>query len=253
MTSPPMTRKHQSGAPTGTPSTPDGTTSGEAHCTACSGFGLVSMPLEDNGSSFYVSSVVPCPVCGGRAYIQRDPLFKALQSKTFATFDGDVKGVRRACQLAKLYAASPEGWLILTGIPGCGKTHLAAAVCHELAQQGKRPRFTVVPDLLEELRAGFNAQGSNSYDSLSARIRSAEFLVLDDLGTENNTVWAREKVFQIVNYRYNHQLPLIITSNRTADAIDPRIVSRASELAFRNEILHIDADDYRTRQTKGRW
>jgi DNA replication protein DnaC len=51
-------------------------------------------------------------------------------------------------------------------------------------------------------------------------------LILDDLGTEAMTPWAREKLYQLFNYRYNAELPTVITSSKKVDDIDPRIRTR---------------------------
>jgi DNA replication protein DnaC len=69
--------------------------------------------------------------------------------------------------------------------------------------------------------------------------------VLDDLGTESATAWAREKLYQLLNHRYLANLATVITSNRAPERLDPRIVSRMQERAFAGELLHIRADDYR--------
>lgn len=51
-------------------------------------------------------------------------------------------------------------------------------------------------------------------------------MILDDLGTQNATPWAREKLFQVLNYRYETRLPTVITTSSSLDEIDPRIRSR---------------------------
>ena len=57
-------------------------------------------------------------------------------------------------------------------------------------------------------------------------MRTAPLLILDDLGTQTATPWAREKLYQIFNYRYNAELPTVITTALRLDEIDPRIRSR---------------------------
>jgi len=51
-------------------------------------------------------------------------------------------------------------------------------------------------------------------------------LVLDDLGTESATPWAREKLYQLLNFRYNAHLPTIITTAKPIDELDERIRTR---------------------------
>ena len=50
--------------------------------------------------------------------------------------------------------------------------------------------------------------------------------MLDDLGTESATAWAREKLYQLFNYRYNARLPTIITTATSIDELDPRLATR---------------------------
>jgi DNA replication protein DnaC len=75
--------------------------------------------------------------------------------------------------------------------------------------------------------------------------RNAPYLVLDDFGTENATPWAREKLFQIIDYRYVAQLPTIITIARSGSEIEPRIQTRIFDLA-RSSVNEILAPSFRT-------
>jgi DNA replication protein DnaC len=134
--------------------------------------------------------------------------------------------LRFAFEEAERYAANPEGWLILLGGYGCGKTHLAAAIANEVIERGQAVLFVVVPDLLDHLRATFGPNSPVSYDQRFEQVRDAPLLVLDDLGTQSSTAWAQEKLFQLLNHRYNARLPTVITSNHGLDEIDMRLRSR---------------------------
>jgi DNA replication protein DnaC len=68
--------------------------------------------------------------------------------------------------------------------------------------------------------------------------------VLDDLGTENATPWAREKLYQIINHRYSEQMPTVITTNVEIRKIDERIVSRMLDHRL-THYIQIDGEDYR--------
>jgi DNA replication protein DnaC len=57
-------------------------------------------------------------------------------------------------------------------------------------------------------------------------VKSAALLVLDDLGTESATAWAREKLYQLFNHRYNARLPTVITTAVPIEQLDPRLASR---------------------------
>ncbi|MFQ5923398.1 MAG: ATP-binding protein, partial [Anaerolineales bacterium] len=134
-----------------------------------------------------------------------------------------VRSLEDAFKAAQVFAENPEGWLMLGGSYGVGKTHLAAAIANHLHSQGHPVTFVSVPDLLDHLRSTFSPASTVSYDRRFNQIRNAPLLVLDDLGTEAMTPWVREKLYQLFGYRFDAKLPTIITSASTPDKIDPRI------------------------------
>jgi len=155
--------------------------------------------------------------------------------QTFGTFSlredeklgaEDARNLRKAFDLARKFGEEPAGWLVLTGTYGSGKTHLAAAIANYRASQGFPGMFVPVPDLLDHLRATFSPSSPVSYDRRFDEIRETPLLVLDDLGTQASTAWAQEKLYQILNHRYNKALPTVITTAMRLDEIDARIRSR---------------------------
>jgi len=83
-----------------------------------------------------------------------------------------------------------------------------------------------VPDLLDHLRAAFSPTSTISFDERFERVKTCSLLILDDLGTQSATPWAREKLYQIFNYRSMAHLPMVITTTLTLDELDGRIRSR---------------------------
>jgi DNA replication protein DnaC len=177
--------------------------------------------------------------------------------QTFASFnvdrdDLDAQGhqnLRTVAQAAYMYAENPRGWFFLTGTYGCGKTHLAAAIANHQLSKRQTALFVVVPDLLDHLRATFNPQSPISYDKLFQQVRNAPLLILDDLGTESATAWAKEKLYQIFNHRHNANLPTVITTSRELEDLDPRLQSRLLDPS-RCQPARINAPAYRGAQTR---
>ncbi len=190
--------------------------------------------LQDQDVSSVIVITAPDYRRGGVAASQSDLNSLGLYAHlTFDRFDArsdlprpERDNLRRALTLAREFAASPEGWLILMGDYGCGKTHLAAAIANMRASMGEAVLFVTVPDLLDHLRAAYAPGSDISYDKRFLEIRSAPLLVLDDLGTESATSWAREKLYQIFNYRYTSRLPTVITTAQKLEALDPRLAIR---------------------------
>ncbi len=219
------------------------------HCPECGGIGYYKEAVPFGHPRF--GMLVPCKCkLADRARRTANDLLEmsnlsAFQDKTFETFDTDMRGVKRAFLRAVDFAKKPDGWLVFFGNYGVGKTHLASAIANELLKQNYRVLFAVVPDLLDHLRSTFGPSSEVQYDQRFELIRDAAILILDDLGTENTTPWAREKLFQIINHRYNGRMPTVITSNRRPEEIEPRIFSRMSDRAICEEFIIMDGDDYR--------
>ena len=161
-----------------------------------------------------------------------------------------TRQLEEALNAAMGYAKDPDGWMIFVGPYGCGKTHLAAAIGNERVNQGIPPLFIVVPDLLDYLKATFNPKSFVSYDQRFENIKTADLLILDDLGTQSQTPWAKEKLFQLLNYRYNAELPTVVTfSSEVLNDIDPRIQSRLTDPKI-SDYYSIIAPAYKSSETR---
>jgi DNA replication protein DnaC len=229
---------------------------GDPNCPHCHGIGYVSYDVPVGHPEFGRMHVCSCR----KAEIEargREKLFalsnlSELENLTFETFRprGRIgigpyqsESIERAFNQARQFVQSQNGWLVLQGSYGSGKTHLAAAITNESASLGVPALFITVPDLLDQLRFAYNSPETTFEERFEA-VRRAPLLVLDDFGTQNATEWAEEKLFQILNFRYTNRLPLVVTTNLPLDDIEPRLRSRLQdpELVTRVTIM---APDYR--------
>lgn len=223
-------------------------------CPICKDAGYLRSDFPVGHPSF--AQVIPC-VCKEREIAERESEslrrlsnLDMFSQHTFDDFEPDVEGVGEAWDAALEFAQEPgHRWLFLHGPVGTGKTHLAVAIARYAMEMHRMSvYFAVVPDLLDHLRATFDPTSGSAYDDRFASIRTAQLLVLDDLGTENTTPWAREKLFQIVNHRYIEQLPTVVTTNVDINSdkprIDERILSRILDHRLTQRV-EIDAEDFR--------
>jgi DNA replication protein DnaC len=136
--------------------------------------------------------------------------------------------------------------LYFCGGIGTGKTHLAVAVMNELIRKKRTPSlFVTVPELLDNLRETYNKPGRNLDEWMDA-VQNAEFLVLDDLGSERTTEWVRERIFVIVNHRYREALPTVFTSNIGPKDLAEQLGERtASRIIAMCDWIALEGDDYR--------
>lgn len=176
-----------------------------------------------------------------------------LKSMTFDSFDykrvnlppEQRENLEQAFREALSFAQSSEGWLVLQGVNGCGKTHLAAAIANYRLQAGKPALFIVVAEFLDHLRSAFSPESQVSYDQLFESAKKAPLLIFDDFGEQSATPWAQEKLYQVINYRYNARLPTVITTTCSLDELESPISSRLADPRL-SLVLNIMAPDYRT-------
>ena len=134
--------------------------------------------------------------------------------------------IKTAKDAAVEYTISPRGWLVLVGPHGSGKTHLSAAIANQCIQNGHIAIYIDVPDLMDHLRSSFAPDTPYSYSELFDRVRNTPLLILDDLGSAYPTPWALEKLQQILNHRFNAELPTVIATSQELSSLDSYIRSR---------------------------
>lgn len=219
-------------------------------CPLCNGAGFLRNDVPFGHAQFGKAIACRCKEQERkrkrRQYLQEISNLGAFAHKRFETFNSQVYGTVEAFQASQDFAYSPNGWLLLIGPTGCGKTHLAAAIANHCLETGAVVLFATVPDLLDHLRAAFAPESNEVYDQLFGRMREAEVLVLDDLGVQQSSPWANEKLFQLFNYRYNSGFPTVITANaRGLQTTDERIRSRLSDISLVNTLNLERARDHR--------
>jgi DNA replication protein DnaC len=134
---------------------------------------------------------------------------------------------------------------------GTGKTRIAAAIGNYRIDRGEPAVFMVVPELLDHLRAAYSPRSEIGYDELFESLKNTPLLILDELGVETATPWAREKLYQLINHRYNCRLPTVITMNVEAEPVDERLWSRINDRQL-TTICEVRARDHRTGQDPGK-
>lgn len=139
-----------------------------------------------------------------------------MLTKTFANDDMSNPKITRAMQnyVENFPQLRKEGkGLLLYGNVGTGKTYAACEVANELINRGYPVKVTNFAEIINDLQATFEKQ------EYIERLNDNALLVIDDLGIERDTAFAKEQVYNVIDSRYRAGLPMIITTNLTIDKI----------------------------------
>jgi DNA replication protein DnaC len=221
-------------------------------CKICHGAGYLRIDVPFGHPDFGKFLPCQCKVAELKEHHQRTLVttsgilgMKRYANASFGTFNL-VEGTLDAFKKAMRFAEEPKGWLVLLGPNGCGKTLLEVAIARKRIEEGNTVMIQTAPSLLGALRDAFNPKSEETYSFKFQEMQDVDVLIVDDYGAENTTDWAKEKFFELLNYRYNSELPTVISSNDVSLAsIDPRIRSRMNDIELVSIVRMTQARDYR--------
>lgn len=168
----------------------------------------------------------------------RSELGEKFRHRTFDSFDPSRN--RQAYDSAMQYANGfdvirhkERNSMIFFGNTGTGKTHLAAAISNHVIDDKHHPvMFGTYIEYLDRIRSEF----CDNTEHAKYEMKSLPLLVIDDLGKEKQTAWSDQTLFEIINYRYEHRLPVLITTNLSPDELarryDKAVISRLHEMCI---------------------
>jgi len=140
-----------------------------------------------------------------------------------------------AVEFAETFAPGKRG-LMFSGDVGTGKTHLAVAVLRRVVERGHSGYFANVIKLLDAIRATYSGGSAVNETTVLDGPFNADLLVLDDLGAEQTTGWVTEKLYGLINHRYDHEKTILVTTNSSfpelAEKISLKTASRLREMCI---------------------
>ena len=178
---------------------------------------------------------------------------KSVREMTFAVDDGrDAKKTDLARRYVekwdKLYRENVG--LLFYGNTGNGKTFIAACIANALIDRKVPVLMTSFSKIINQI-TGVYAEDRIEYLN---SINRYDLLILDDLGTERDSKYSMELVYEVVDSRYKAGKPMIVTTNLTmAEMKDPmniehkRIYSRILEMCMQ---IHFEGEDRRKDRAK---
>lgn len=146
--------------------------------------------------------------------------YEGYMSADFSECDAPMKAVFESwCSQFREFGASKGQGFLIYGGRGVGKTYLTSCICNRLIEAGWRCRIA-------SLRATFDER-----NRLMAELEKCDLVVIDDFGTERDTPYGMETVFDVVNMLYSKRKPMVVTTNMTKSQLadPPRGIGRAMD------------------------
>ena len=217
---------------------------GLLYCAKCRGKKQTRLPASDftEGKEIVVRCLCKCQVEENK---RREDMERIECLKNRSLIDGKLREVRlhsfqKVYDLAEKYVERFEEMyekrqgILLWGTVGSGKSFTAACIANELIDRMVPVIMTSFVKILQNIQG--NSEGEKIFMNL---LNDARLLIIDDLGTERNTDYALEKVYDIIDCRYRAGKPLILTTNMTikemqenTDIRYKRIYDRIFEMCF---------------------
>ncbi len=220
----------------------------------------MTKPRKSGSNGAAVAAV--CPKCDGYGYVIGDDkvarpcdcrltdkgmlrkrlaaagIPKGFADKNFKNFivthgDHELQDVLDSAQAyAGGFSASAGEGLMLRGCPGSGKTHIAVATLNEVMKRGFTGYYANFTDLLFKIRESFSENAIFSESDLMSILDDADLVIIDDVGDESISEWVRERLYLIINRRYENARATIMTTNCSEEELRARVGERTASRLY---------------------
>lgn len=204
-----------------------------------------------------------CPICGGEGYVFIGDAVKTCENSP-ATFAGAGVGyadlavpdtLPKTKALGHIKAEIDAivkagfGMLYIAGGYGIGKTVTAKAATARLAQKGVRGIYARQSQMINRLRSAYDEPaGQKAFAEYLKAYCTIDWLVIDELGRDRMTDFARESLAEIIDARYQgaiskRNMTVLISNDKPEDVLQPYLIDRVRDV--KNKVLIIKGESLR--------
>lgn len=206
-------------------------------CPRCKGAGWLRYDVSPGHQDFGQLAECQC----GIVAMRRANVYRAASRipEEYADLDlGTYPDSAIAAGVADWWDRPQSPWLLLAGDIGVGKTGLMIGLVKRGLADGRSALFRPFVELLSDIRATYRSRDGLAPDeaALVGACKATDVLALDDLGAARVTGWAEERLFEILNHRYNERRRTILSTNlgpsELEEYLGDRIYSRVDGMGW---------------------
>ena len=197
--------------------------------------GYVTRPVVENSKLYFVYDECSCMKdIHIKNNVELFSVSKNLKDADMKSIYTDDKKRKKIIQAIKEFYdnyGNKQKAIYLYGTFGSGKTYILSALLNKLAEKNIKSIIIHVPELMRSIKESFN---DSSYKDKMEALMNVEILLLDDIGAEYLTEWARDEILEpILNYRMENNLATFFTSNYSIDELEKHFSLGSNSLRAR--------------------
>lgn len=174
------------------------------------------------------------------ACLDRAAVPARFSGRTLATFKAFTPEQQKALSVANEFVANwsahykKGAWLVFSGLPGTGKSHLAIGILQALIPTYVG-RYLTCSELIQHIRATWRKDSEAGELEVLDKLQAFPLLVIDEVGVQYGTESEQNHIFDVLDRRYREMMPTILLTNQNKDGfreyVGDRVYDRMTECA----------------------
>lgn len=142
--------------------------------------------------------------------------------------------------------------MMLSGMPGTGKTHVACAIALEIIDKNEEVVYTSMYKIMDDIKDSFRKDSGVSTKSIIDKYSKISLLIIDEIGVQTGSDYEKTIIFRIINNRYGSMLPSILITNLIEKEVKKVVGDRVVDRLYENGggFYSFDWESHRRKRVK---